>query len=144
MSIRIARAKAEDVIKKWGKYELPVDVKGVGKSLGLQVIEMALDKTISGLLVSNDKVAHIVVNKNDPLVRRRFTIAHEIGHYVLQHQFESGSHVHVDKGIYVSQRGLSASTGVDLKEIEANQIKYAELLNLCQKDTEQFPLRTLF
>ena len=28
--------------------------------------------------------------------------------------------------------------------VEANKIKYAKLLNLCQKDTELFPLRTLF
>ncbi len=28
--------------------------------------------------------------------------------------------------------------------VEANQIKYAELLALCQNDMEQFPLRTLF
>ena len=28
--------------------------------------------------------------------------------------------------------------------VEANKIKYAELLALCQKDTELFPLRTLF
>lgn len=61
------------------------------------------------------------MHEDDSPVRQRFTIAHEIAHHSLGHQFESGEHVLVDKGYYISERGPRASDGVDPKEIEANQ-----------------------
>ncbi|MGH9871664.1 MAG: ImmA/IrrE family metallo-endopeptidase, partial [Pyrinomonadaceae bacterium] len=72
--------------------------------------------------------AQVCVQETDAEVRQRFTIAHEIGHHFLRHQFESGEHVHVDKGNYISQRGPRASDGIDGKEIEANQFAASLLM----------------
>jgi Zn-dependent peptidase ImmA (M78 family) len=58
--------------------------------------------------------------------RQRFTIAHEIGHLVLQREALSGQ-VHVDKQFRVLMRDSKASAGIDNTEIEANQFA-AELL----------------
>jgi Zn-dependent peptidase ImmA (M78 family) len=55
-------------------------------------------------------------------------VAHEIAHHVLGHQFQAGEHVHVDKGNYISQRGPRSSTGVDPKEVEANQFAASLLM----------------
>jgi Zn-dependent peptidase ImmA (M78 family) len=66
--------------------------------------------------------------KTESAPRKRFTIAHEIGHHILGHQFEAGSHVHVDRGNFISQRGPRASQGVDPKEIEANQFAASLLM----------------
>ena len=93
----------------------------LAKTLGLPVIYTDLGDDVSGLLVSNGAESCIVVNKDDHPHRRRFTIAHEIGHFCLKHQFEPGEHVHVDRGNFISKRGLRSSAGVDPKEIEANQ-----------------------
>jgi Zn-dependent peptidase ImmA (M78 family) len=83
---------------------------------------------VSGLLVFNGAKAQVYVQEKDHEVRRRFTIAHEIGHHYLRHQFENGEHVHVDRGNYISQRGPRSSDGIDPKEVEANQFAAALLM----------------
>jgi Zn-dependent peptidase ImmA (M78 family) len=113
--------QAERLIERFRIKKPPVDVEHIAQILGLQVTEADLGAGVSGLLVTNATNAHIVIQEKDAETRKRFTIGHEIGHYYLRHQFESGEHVHVDKGNYISQRGPQAATGVDPKEIEANQ-----------------------
>jgi hypothetical protein len=78
-------------------------------------------RSVSGLLVSKGDSTVIAVQETDPSNRQRFTIAHEIGHYCLRHQFEPGEHVHVDRGHLITPRNSRSRTGVDPKEIEANQ-----------------------
>ncbi len=63
----------------------------------------------------------VAINASDHPKRQRFTIAHEIAHYYLRHQFEPEEHVHVDHGHAITPRNSRSSTGEDLKEIEANQ-----------------------
>ena len=48
--------------------------------LGLEVEQMELD--VSGMLFPTERL--IVVNGGEPETRRRFTIAHELGHWVCQ------------------------------------------------------------
>lgn len=45
------------------------------------------DNEVSGMFwyAPPDQKPTIVVNENDPPVRQRFTIAHEIGHFILKH-----------------------------------------------------------
>lgn len=121
MSVRYARTQAERLAERLGDNSAPVNVERIAELLGLPVVHAELGAGVSGLLVSDGTEAHICVQKRDPLVRRRFTIAHEIGHHHLRHQFEPGHHVHVDRGHYISERGPRASDGVDPKEVEANQ-----------------------
>jgi Zn-dependent peptidase ImmA (M78 family) len=121
MSTRLARMQAEKLIEQLRIKKPPVDVERIAQTLGLQITEADLGIGVSGLLVTNAKTAHIVIQEKDAKVRKRFTISHEIGHFYLRHQFESGEHVHVDKGNFISQRGPQAATGIDPKEIEANQ-----------------------
>jgi Zn-dependent peptidase ImmA (M78 family) len=89
---------------------------------------MELEEDVSGLLITKPDMSCIVVRKDDALARQRFTIAHEIGHFVLRHQFEPGEHVHVDRGYRVSHRDQRSSSGTDLREIEANQFAAALLM----------------
>jgi Zn-dependent peptidase ImmA (M78 family) len=121
MSVFRARQAAERLLTSLGVRRAPVDVGNVATRLGLRVLRQELGDDISGLLVRTATGTQICVAAKHPEVRRRFTIAHEIAHHVLGHQFEPGEHVHVDRGNYISQRGVRASEGVDPKEIEANQ-----------------------
>ncbi len=41
------------------------------------------DKSLSGFLYAELVFGCVLVNQNDPIVRRRFSVAHELGHYVL-------------------------------------------------------------
>jgi Zn-dependent peptidase ImmA (M78 family) len=128
MSIKYARTQAEKLVDRLGINSLPIKVDKIAASLNLSVTSANLGEGVSGLLISDGITAHVITHENDAPKRQRFTIAHEIGHYYLQHQFEEGEHVHVDRGHYISQRGPKASDGTDIKEIEANQFAASLLM----------------
>lgn len=67
--------------------EPPVPIDEIAKKMGLDVIEFDFPETLSGVLRKERGV--IGVNKNHPLVRRRFTVAHELGHFLLGHEQDS-------------------------------------------------------
>jgi Zn-dependent peptidase ImmA (M78 family) len=63
--------------------EPPVPVEDVVKALGLEVVPYAFHHKISALLKEEQGV--IGVNKTHNPLRQRFSIAHELGHFVLGH-----------------------------------------------------------
>ena len=95
----------------------PVDVEDVARTLGLAIVRGSLGREVSGILISRGRVSTICLEETDSENRQRFTIAHEVGHYILGHHFADGS-VHVDK---ISMRNARSSEGSDPLEIEANQ-----------------------
>jgi Zn-dependent peptidase ImmA (M78 family) len=123
-----ARNQAEALIDSLGINKPAVDVVAVAKKLGLEVVITDLDEGISGVLVTGHHGSCIAVRKGDADARKRFSIAHEIGHYYLRHQFDTGEHVHVDRGHLVSHRNNRSSSGTDLKEVEANQFSACLLM----------------
>lgn len=69
-------------VAAFGGGEVPVPVEAVAEDLlGLHVSESDLGG-ISGLLYPARR--RIVVNEDDPPARKRFTVAHELGHWVCQ------------------------------------------------------------
>ncbi len=128
MSIRSARNRAEALVQEFGIKNAPVDVDSIARNLGLPIVYLDLGDDVSGLLVTESNSSCIAVQENDARTRQRFTVAHEIAHYVLRHQFQPGEHVHVDRGNFISQRGPRSSAGTDLKEIEANQFAASLLM----------------
>lgn len=121
MTLGAARKQAEAIHLRYGAGDLPVDVEAIAERIGAPVIYDDLgSEDISGLLISNDAGACIMIQRSHHPKRRRFSIAHEIGHFVLRHQSEHGEHVHVDRGNYISFRDARSSKGVDAKEMEAN------------------------
>ena len=61
----------------------PVNVRDLAVSLGISVHEAYLDSRISGMLECREGKYKISVNVFHPETRKRFTIAHELGHYML-------------------------------------------------------------
>lgn len=121
MSLRTARSQGEALADAFDFSKPPVDVELVAQRLGLSIVQLDLGEDVSGLLISKGDSTVIAVQKSDSPNRKRFTIAHEIAHFHLRHQFEPGEHVHVDRGHLITPRNSKSSTGVDSKEIEANQ-----------------------
>ena len=68
--------------ERFGGLELPVPVEAIAEDLcGLTVEEVAgLD--VSGLLIPAER--RVYVNGAEPAQRRRFTLAHELGHWICQ------------------------------------------------------------
>jgi Zn-dependent peptidase ImmA (M78 family) len=115
-------AEAQRVLAMLGTAEPPVDVEGAAESLGLNVIQDRMERSISGLLYRDDESVIIGVNANHPLRRQRFTVAHEIGHYLLH----KGRPVVLDH-VRMNFRDANSSTATDYEEIQANAFA-AELL----------------
>ncbi|NKJ03853.1 ImmA/IrrE family metallo-endopeptidase [Rhizobium sp. SG741] len=62
----------------------PVDPVAVANELGLKVFNATFDdEGIHGLIAKRPTNTSIFVNVNDKPVRKRFTVAHELGHFVL-------------------------------------------------------------
>lgn len=105
MSIQYAKDLAERIaVDEFGITEPPVDVKKIAKKYGLNIIEDVLEDSVAGLLITQGSKAFCVLNRSDARTRKRFTIGHELGHHILKHQQQSGEHVHVDRGNFISMR----------------------------------------
>ena len=107
--------KAMKLLHQSEALALPVNLDRVVERLGLSLNEKPLENEYSGFLAVKEKT--IVVNLHHPPARRRFTIAHEIGHYQL-HRRSEDIPVFINRAVY--HRKESAE-GVDhLMEMQAN------------------------
>lgn len=93
----------------------PVNLKGLAQSLGLKVLGATLDPGISGEIRPDRSTNSFVirVDRHEPRTRQRFTVAHEIAHYLL-HKEEIGDGI-TDDFLYRSR--LTSS-----REAEANRL----------------------
>jgi len=122
--VQKAHQKARDLLNSRRIKRPWVDVYQVASQFpGVQAVEeLDLDDDISGALVPvADGQWLILVNKAHSETRRRFTVAHELGHLLLHHY----STPHADRRLRL--RDARSSEGSAFEEIEANQFA-AELL----------------
>lgn len=101
----------------------PVAIGLIAQQLGIEVISITLQADISGLirqLSSENPSYQIQVNNTDVAVRQRFTVAHELAHFLL-HRHSIGTDGITDSILYRSK--LS-----DRVEAEANRMAAALLL----------------
>jgi Zn-dependent peptidase ImmA (M78 family) len=98
-------------------HTAPVDLLGMADALGLSVDMAAmLSPDLSGRIIRNGRGVsgyHIDVNSEHSANRKRFTLAHEIAHYLL-HRHLIGDGIE-DNALYRSR--LS-----DAVEVEANKL----------------------
>jgi Zn-dependent peptidase ImmA (M78 family) len=92
--------------------ELPVKVGNIASQLGVKIKVSTLQTGISGEIRNESGQYVIRVNRHDTKERQRFTIAHEIGHFML-HKELIGDGI-IDDALYRSK--LS-----DKLEAEANK-----------------------
>lgn len=108
---------------KEGTRKLPVDIESIIRGAGIELVTSNdLDPEIAGMIenLGEDRY-RITVNKSDHYFRRRFTMAHELGHYVL-HKNEIGSGTDDNRKYRSTERGLYYNTMIKQShEDEANR-----------------------
>ena len=135
-NMRRAQSRAKSLLAKHGFTDLPVDVAGLAKLEGVEVDQADFGDEISGVLMKDGDRAIIGVNARHAPTRQRFTIAHELGHFLLH----TSRDLFVDKDYIVHFRDETSSTGVDPIEVEANQFA-AEVIMPADKVRELFNAR---
>lgn len=100
-----------------------INIEKICNRLGIEVVEEELEDDISGFLYKKPKQNTIVVNKSHHHNRKRFTIAHELGHLKLNHVGD----LFVDREGRFMFRDSNSQSGIDKQEREANSFA-AEIL----------------
>lgn len=126
-SAALLRRHAVNLLDDFGFEKPPVPIKAIAEWLGIIVRFMPFrdNGDVSGMLFTKDDVSVIGVNSHHHQNRQRFTIAHEIGHFILHKAKE----IYIDTNfkVAVNLRDQSSSEATDADEIEANRFA-AELL----------------
>ncbi len=92
-----ARGRATSVLSMFHAGDAPVDVKLIAQKLGFQVVPFEFPDTMSAVVrIYEDGKKVIGVNKKQSEVRQRFSIAHELGHYLSGHESYNHDQIVID------------------------------------------------
>src|SRR5258708_2387003 len=109
------REFVETLLDRYNITDGAVPVERVAHSLGIEIKLDRVDDDLSGFLVREKKGQRrsiIGSNKSHPTHRKRFTITHESGHFLLH----EGETVHLDdqrKAFTINWRSSQSSRGDD-------------------------------
>ena len=107
-------------------YTAGFDIKELANSLKIQLIAENMSADVAGFFVMKNNIPVISYNKKANARRTRFTIAHEIGHFLLHSKTQP---IFIDKTpTTVYFRNSVSTTGEILKEREANAFAAALLM----------------
>jgi len=78
-----AEPTAREVLEKTGEVNPPVQVQAIARALGVGVFARPMPDALSAMIIRHGENAVIGVNSNHVATRQRFSIAHELGHFVM-------------------------------------------------------------
>lgn len=87
-----------DILIQNDMYKIPVDLIKIANNNNIEVYKSEVEEKISGAIKyykKEDKFI-ILLNEKDSEFRRRFTLAHELGHYFLHKDILKSDEIHVD------------------------------------------------
>jgi Zn-dependent peptidase ImmA (M78 family) len=113
---------AQDIINA-NSASAPVNVEQIARDLGLELVAKAnLPEQIAGLIEKTKNSYRIKVNAADHYYRRRFTIAHEIAHFLL-HRHLLGDGVDDNRAYRATDTGQYRHSEIAAShEAEANRL----------------------
>ena len=103
------------------KITYPIDLNKITKALNLKAYHSPLSDNICGFFKVADGNVGIIINDNQPENRQRFTLAHEIGHYI-SYKLQNKS------GELIDFRDTFSTNGTNPEEIFANKFAAALLM----------------
>lgn len=112
---------AERIFENYCDDSIPVDPARVAHALGIEVLHAELDPDVAGAIRGVGDQATIYLSESDHPNRKRFTCAHEIGHFVWHRQNPNAFQ-------YIDYRDGASSIGVDDDERYANAFAAALLM----------------
>ncbi|MGL4767430.1 MAG: ImmA/IrrE family metallo-endopeptidase [Formosimonas sp.] len=109
---------AQQVLDRCWDGFIPVDVMGIAQKMGIVLNPTFEELAVSGYIELKNSIPYCTYNALESETRQRFTVAHEIGHYVLGH---------LQDGKKFRDTSRSFELGQNVQETQANRFA-AELL----------------
>lgn len=131
-AISVARSEAEKILQNLRrKKHSPIDVEKIAKKYGIEIVRGQFSgkdgQHVSGVLKIDENGPIIAIQSSESIERQRFTIAHEVCHFLL-HKSEKLYIDHKNSEVATLMfRDENSSNASSVKEIQANQFA-AELL----------------
>ncbi|WP_011580530.1 MULTISPECIES: ImmA/IrrE family metallo-endopeptidase [Chelativorans] len=128
------RYEVEDEIIRKYAVVAPVDVKAIIRDIGLTYVERDMPPGESGYIEYDGWTCTIAVNANEGPQRKRFTAAHELGHF-LMHRDLLRKQKHLDR---LFDEAANRNTAAPLEywhEVQANN--FAARLLMPKQTVEQ-------
>jgi Zn-dependent peptidase ImmA (M78 family) len=118
-----AEKDAIELLDEFWDGVLPVDPVRIAKALGVEVLDVFLKQDVSGALLKKEgQDPSILLNAEDSKTRKRFTCAHELGHYIRR------ASEPIPRYEFVDYRDKNSSTGTDEEERYANSFAASLLM----------------
>lgn len=120
---------AMEILQKHGLFSLPIDPVTIANKAGIKVHNATFsDEGVSGMVARRGKNITMLVNQSDPPYRKRFSIAHELGHHFL-HLTEDGEIVTKKIDLFrVYFKPEDKGDEEKRRDVEANQFAAALLM----------------
>lgn len=79
-----ARKAAQDILDECWDQRIPVDIDAICRANGVKKYLRAMPDELSGMIIKRrgQPRADAFIDRYEPEVRQRFTLAHELGHYI--------------------------------------------------------------
>ncbi|PSR35710.1 MAG: hypothetical protein C7B44_12825 [Sulfobacillus thermosulfidooxidans] len=124
MNVKEIENRAYELLTKFDVASYPIPIEDLARGLGIRVHYEPFDGDLSGILLRDEDRTIIGINSRQASVRQRFTVAHELGHFLLH----SGNKVHIDREFRVNFRDATHPTSSGGEETEANRFAAALLM----------------
>jgi Zn-dependent peptidase ImmA (M78 family) len=113
---------AEQLLQKHDLFSQPVNIEELAARMEIAVKYQPLDDGFSAFLLIKDGSATAFVNAEHHPNRQRFSLAHEIGHFVLHHKKGTKDDIFLDKSMsFYTRKNQSSPADVNqVMEKEAN------------------------
>ncbi|GMA49294.1 hypothetical protein GCM10025857_06510 [Alicyclobacillus contaminans] len=133
---------ADSVRERYGLNFFPVVPEVIADAERINVFSARFrNPDIAGLITKRDGEVFIYIRDGDPAVRKRFTFAHELGHYYLHLQKGKGTN-------FIDAEHMFRMAGSQLDEVEAEANIFAAALLMPEREVRELcdahvPLREM-
>ncbi len=120
--------RAKDVLQKSGLETIPIDPVALANREGIKVNNATFsEENLVGMIVKRGDDVTLLVNQDDSPYRKRFTIAHELGHHFL-HLHEDGEFIDQEADLFRTHFKDQEFSPERRREVQANMFATALLM----------------